>query len=100
MGISMVPFKMMVYVENRAEYMPADEVSEDDKVLNISGTEFRRRLRDGLDIPDWFSYPKVVAELRRAHPPKHKQGFTIDLMIDATRQALVHGPVKAASEAA
>ncbi len=77
MGISMVPFKMMVYVENRAEYMPADEVSEDDKVLNISGTEFRRRLRDGLDIPDWFSYPKVVAELRRAHPPKHKQGFTI-----------------------
>jgi sulfate adenylyltransferase len=77
LGISMVPFKMMVYVENRAEYQPADEVSEDDKVLNISGTEFRRRLQEGLDIPDWFSYPKVVEELRRAHPPRHKQGFTI-----------------------
>ena len=76
-GISMVPFKMMVYVENRAEYQPADEVSEDDKVLNISGTEFRRRLQEGLEIPEWFSYPKVVEELRRAHPPRHKQGFTI-----------------------
>ena len=77
LGISMVPFKMMVYVENRAEYQPADEVSEDDKVLNISGTEFRRRLQEGLEIPEWFSYPKVVEELRRAHPPRHKQGFTI-----------------------
>ncbi len=77
LGISMVPFKMMVYVENRAEYQPADEVSEDDKVLNISGTEFRRRLQEGLEIPEWFSYPKVVEELRRAHPPRHRQGFTI-----------------------
>ena len=32
---------------------------------------------EGLDIPDWFSYPKVVAELRKAHPPKSKQGFTV-----------------------
>ena len=73
----MVPFKMMVYVENRAEYMLADETGPDDKVLNLSGTEVRRRLAEGLDIPEWFSYPKVVEELRHAHPPKHKQGFTV-----------------------
>jgi sulfate adenylyltransferase len=77
LGISMVPFKMMVYVENKAEYVPADETSEGDTVLDLSGTEFRRRLQEGLEIPEWFSYPKVVAELRRAHPPRHKQGFTI-----------------------
>jgi sulfate adenylyltransferase len=76
-GISMVPFKMMVYAENRAQYIPADEATDEDKVLNISGTEFRRRLQEGLEIPEWFSYPKVVEELRRAHPPRHKQGFTI-----------------------
>jgi sulfate adenylyltransferase len=45
--------------------------------LELSGTEFRRRLQEGLDIPDWFSYPKVVEELRRAHPPRHEQGFTV-----------------------
>ena len=77
LDIAMVPFKMMVYVENRAQYVPADETEKDDKVLNISGTEFRRRLREGLDIPEWFSYPKVVQELRQAHPAKNKQGFTV-----------------------
>ena len=77
LDIAMVPFKMMVYVENKAQYVPADETEKDDKVLNISGTEFRRRLMEGLDIPDWFSYPKVVEELRRAHPPKNRQGFTV-----------------------
>ena len=77
LDITMVPFKMMVYVENKAEYMPADETAPTDKVLNLSGTEFRRRLHEGLDIPEWFSYPKVVEELRKAHPPKHKQGFTV-----------------------
>ena len=77
LDITMVPFKMMVYVENKAEYVPADETEPTDKVLNLSGTEFRRRLREGLDIPEWFSYPKIVEELRKAHPPKHRQGFTI-----------------------
>ena len=77
LDITMVPFKMMVYVENKAQYVPADETEKSDTVLNISGTEFRRRLRDGLDIPEWFSYAKVVAELRRSYPPKDKQGFTL-----------------------
>jgi sulfate adenylyltransferase len=76
-GTTMVPFKMMVYVENKAQYVPADETSDGDTVLNISGTEFRRRLGDGLEIPDWFSYPKVVEELRKSYPPRHKQGFTV-----------------------
>jgi sulfate adenylyltransferase len=76
-GMEMVPFRMMVYVEERAGYMPIDEVAKDQKTLNISGTEFRRRLMEGLEIPDWFSYPEVVDELRKTHPPKHEQGFTI-----------------------
>ncbi len=77
LDITMVPFQMMVYVEDRAEYVSIDETTKDQKVLNISGTEFRRRLQEGLDIPDWFSYPKVVEELRKSYPPRHKQGFTV-----------------------
>ncbi len=77
LGIEMVPFQMMVYVEDKAEYMPVDDVEEGQKVLNISGTEFRRRLAEGLDIPAWFSYPEVVAELRKRHPARHQQGLTI-----------------------
>jgi sulfate adenylyltransferase len=77
LDIAMVPFQLMVYVEDRAEYMPIDQTTEDQKVLNISGTEFRRRLEQGLDIPDWFSFPTVVEELRKSYPPRHKQGVTI-----------------------
>jgi sulfate adenylyltransferase len=47
------------------------------QALTISGTELRRRLREGLEIPEWFSYPEIVEELRKTHPPRHKQGFTV-----------------------
>ena len=77
LDITMVPFQLMVYAENRAQYIPIDEAGDDDSVLNISGTELRRRLQEGLDIPEWFSFPDVVAELRRTHPPRHKQGYTV-----------------------
>ncbi len=77
LGITMVPFQEMVYVQERAQYMPADEVQAGDSVLNISGTELRRRLQEGLDIPEWFTYPEVIEELRRTHPARHKQGFTV-----------------------
>jgi sulfate adenylyltransferase len=77
LDISMVPFQLMVYAENRAQYISIDEKTDADSVLNISGTELRRRLQEGLEIPEWFSFPDVVAELRRTHPPRHKQGFTV-----------------------
>ena len=76
-GIQMVPFQMVVYVEDRAQYVPVDETREGESVLNISGTEFRRRLQEGLEVPHWFSYPEVIQELRTPHPARHKQGFTI-----------------------
>ncbi len=77
LDISMVPFRMMVYAENKAQYILIDDATDDDNVLNISGTELRRRLQEGLDIPEWFSFPDVVEELRKTHPPRHKQGFTV-----------------------
>lgn len=76
-GIEMVDFKQMVYVQEKAQYYPVDEVPEGSTVLDISGTELRRRLREGLEIPDWFSFPEVVQELRRTSPPRSKQGFTV-----------------------
>lgn len=77
LGIKMVPFKLMVYVEDKAEYRPKDELAEDAKILSISGTELRRRLDKGLEIPSWFSYPEVVEELRTTRPPLNKRGFTV-----------------------
>ena len=77
MGVEMVPFQMMVYLENEDRYVPADEVPAGAKVLDVSGTELRARLNEGRDIPAWFTYPEVVKELRRSYPPRDKQGVTI-----------------------
>jgi sulfate adenylyltransferase len=76
-GVAQVPFQMMVYLEDKDKYFPADEVPKDARVLNISGTELRSRLNEGGDIPSWFTYPEVALELRRSFPPRAKQGFTI-----------------------
>ena len=76
-GVKMVDFKHMVYVQEKASYYPANEVPEGCSVLDISGTELRRRLREGLDIPEWFSFPEVVTQLRKTSPARDKQGFTV-----------------------
>ncbi|KAG0799306.1 hypothetical protein G6F22_003359 [Rhizopus arrhizus] len=76
-GIEIVPFQMVTYCADADEYIPADEVPQGVKTLNISGTELRHRLKAGLPIPEWFSYPEVVQVLRQSHPPRSRQGFTI-----------------------
>ena len=78
-GVEMVEFKHMVYVRELAQYKPVNEIREEDgmTLLDISGTELRRRLAEGLEVPDWFSFPEVVRELRRTHPPRSRQGFTV-----------------------
>jgi sulfate adenylyltransferase len=76
-GVTMVPFSMMVYLEEQDMYVPDNEVPAGAKVLNLSGTDLRDRLNEGRDIPAWFTYPEVVKELRRSYPPRHKQGVTI-----------------------
>ena len=77
LGVTMVPFKMMVYLTHADRYVPQDQVTKGTRALSISGTELRERLADGRDIPEWFTFPDVVTELRKTHPPRHRQGFTV-----------------------
>jgi len=79
LGIRMVPFKLMVYLEDQDQYVPIDEVPEGVQPKMLSGTELRDRLADGREIPAWFSFPDVVQELRRTYPPRSRQGFTVFL---------------------
>ena len=75
--IEMIPFEEMMYVPERGEYVPQNEVRPGETPMTISGTELRRRLRAGIDIPDWLSFPEVLDELRRSSPPRHRQGFVV-----------------------
>ncbi len=77
LGVTMVPFQMMLYLEDQDCYVPENEVPAGARVLNISGTELRNRLNAGREIPSWFTYPEVARELRRSYPPRQEQGFTV-----------------------
>jgi sulfate adenylyltransferase len=79
LGVKMVPFQMLSYVEDLDTYLPADEIPAGSRTLDISGTELRRRLAEGRDLPGWFTFPEVAEELRRTHPPRARQGFTVFL---------------------
>jgi sulfate adenylyltransferase len=43
----------------------------------LSGTELRRRLAVGEEIPEWFTFPAVAEELRKRHRPNARRGFTV-----------------------
>jgi sulfate adenylyltransferase len=75
--VEMVPFQNVVYVEELGRHAPESEVPAGARTLDLSGTELRRRLARGQEIPAWFSFPEVAAELARSHPPRHQQGFTV-----------------------
>jgi sulfate adenylyltransferase len=77
LGIAMVPFKQMLYVPERDSYFPEDAVPEGAKTVDISGTEQRRRLQQGIELPAWFTFPAVERELRRSAPPRARQGLAV-----------------------
>ncbi len=76
-NINLIKFKNFVYVEDKAQFEAINEVPIGAKTLEISGTELRRRLNNDLPIPEWFSFPDVIRELRRSRPPRNQQGFTV-----------------------
>ena len=76
-GVQLIAYPRMVYVEDRAEHMPESEVPAGARVLTLTGHEFQRRMQAGLKIPEWYSFPEVIAELQRNSPPRTQQGLTI-----------------------
>jgi len=65
LGMKTVPSLNLVYTKEQG-YITADLAEKNHyKVMKLSGTEFRRKLRAGEDIPDWFAFKSVVDVLRR-----------------------------------
>lgn len=78
LGVKMVPFKWLVYLPDRNEYVEAGTAPEGERVLTISGTQVREDyLAKGELLPDWFTRPETAEILRGSYPAKHEQGFCI-----------------------
>ncbi len=91
LDIELVPFEMMAYVSETDTYMPISKIVGSPETL--SGTEVRRRLQTGEEIPTWFTPPKVVEILRQTNPPKHKRGITLFFtgLSGSGKSAIVNG---------
>ncbi|MFO7709301.1 MAG: bifunctional sulfate adenylyltransferase/adenylylsulfate kinase [Desulfobacterales bacterium] len=76
-GIEIVSFPEMVYLPFEDEHRSADQVPAGTQAISLSGTDIRRRVREGRRIPEWATFPEVIAELQRAYPPPDRQGFSI-----------------------
>jgi sulfate adenylyltransferase len=68
--IQVLPYPRMVYLEADGRYIPEDEAPPGARVLAISGTQQRRWLVEGRDLPSWFTPPEVAAQLRRRFPSR------------------------------
>jgi len=59
-----VPSKNLVYTKEKG-YITAEEAKEFNyQIMKLSGTEFRKKLRNGEPIPEWFAFKSVVDVLR------------------------------------
>jgi sulfate adenylyltransferase len=77
-GVTMVPFELVVYLPEEDRYELASKVPADTKVAMISGTQVREDyLAKGLPLPEWFTRKETAEILLEAHPPRHRQGFCI-----------------------
>lgn len=76
-GLKIIGLGDAVYIPERAEYLPRTTAKMNETTISISQPEFLRRLQQDLLIPEWFSYPDILDEIRIAYPPRHQQGITI-----------------------
>ncbi len=66
LNMNIVPSKNLVYTKEKG-YITAEEANAKNyQIMKLSGTEFRKKLRNGEEIPEWFAFKSVVDVLRRS----------------------------------
>jgi sulfate adenylyltransferase len=76
--IEMVPLERKRYVEQEQAFYPASEIERKGMVAtDFSEEQLKEHLLHDIPIPDWYSYPEVIEQLKKAYPPRSKLGFTL-----------------------
>ncbi|HEX9983924.1 MAG TPA: bifunctional sulfate adenylyltransferase/adenylylsulfate kinase [Thermoanaerobaculia bacterium] len=74
-GVQLIPFEELVYVEDLGRYEEASRVPPGSKVLSISGTRVRALLEAGEPLPSWFTRPEVARIL--GETANRRRGFCV-----------------------
>ena len=78
-GIIPLTFSEFGYSESLKRHVSVSDVQNPEDIKTISGTEVRKRLMSGDEIPEWFSPPDVVRVLREGYRGQPKRGLVIFL---------------------
>lgn len=66
LGIEPITISPLAYVPSVGQFLGPDEYAAGEATDNISGTELRRRLKCGEDVPAWFS-PKPIVDILKSY---------------------------------
>lgn len=77
-GVKILTFNEMVYVEELDDYKESSDVKDGETVRSISGTQVREEyLVSGKPLPEWFTRPEVAKILADANVTRMRQGFCL-----------------------
>ena len=77
LGVEPVAAPELVYVHDRDQFCPEEEVPAGLRTSQLCGISVRADLARGEPPPPWYSYPEVMEQLRQTCPPRHEQGFSV-----------------------
>jgi sulfate adenylyltransferase len=75
LAIRMVPVKELCYASDTETFVPSDP--ENKHCIRFTDKDLKHQLEHNQEIPAWYSYPEVIAALRKVYPPRSKKGITL-----------------------
>jgi sulfate adenylyltransferase len=78
LAITMVPVSELRYSPDSERFVSLAKLQEQGRAgEQLTDTELRHHMEHGQEIPAWFSYPDVLAALRKVYPPRSRKGITL-----------------------
>lgn len=78
LAIEIIPVKEMRYVPENDEFLPVEEIERNGKTgVLFTDKELYHHLAHDQEVPAWYSFSDVIAELRKIYPPRDRQGIAL-----------------------
>jgi sulfate adenylyltransferase len=78
LDIRMVPVSEKCYSPASERFVDQEQLDgQVGECVRFTDTELRHHLEHGHEVPAWFSYPDVLAALRKVYPQRGNKGITL-----------------------
>lgn len=78
LDIQMIPVDEYKYFPTREAFLAGSQNKQESETgLRFSERKIRENLHMNKPVPNWCSFPEVLEVMKKAYPPRSKQGFTL-----------------------